>query len=485
MWGRGRRAAGAREQQRFSRLSLAVALAAPLSGVALLAYAPINPVLAADARMVAIGENRVGAVRVALGKSETLRTTRGFVDLVVGDSDIADVMPLTDETLYVLGKKIGTTNVSIYDASKQLVGVIEIEVAYNTPRLASDLSLRGAGAARVESANGRTVLSGDVPDAMEAARAVALARQYGPEVLNHMKVRGPQQVMLEVRFVEASRNAGKDLGINWRVAGERFTAASGTAALASGYTPFGALLGRVLSGGVDADVLVQALEERGLARRLAEPNLIAMSGEKASFLAGGEFPIPVQAEQGRITVDYKKFGVGLTFTPIVLANGIINLRIEPEVSQLDATNSVRAGGVAVPALIVRRASTVVELRDGQSFAIAGLLQSINQETQQQLPWIADVPILGSLFRSASFERKETDLAIIVTPRLVKPARPGERLKTPLDPSVPTNEFEFFLTGQQEIPIAKAGSSRPVAPIHGHILDLPKVRKEANHVVARN
>jgi pilus assembly protein CpaC len=329
------------------------------------------------------------------------------------------------------------------------------------------------------------VLSGDVPDAMEAARAVALARQYGPEVLNHMKVRGPQQVMLEVRFVEASRNAGKDLGINWRVAGERFTAASGTAALASGYTPFGALLGRVLSGGVDADVLVQALEERGLARRLAEPNLIAMSGEKASFLAGGEFPIPVQAEQGRITVDYKKFGVGLTFTPIVLANGIINLRIEPEVSQLDATNSVRAGGVAVPALIVRRASTVVELRDGQSFAIAGLLQSINQETQQQLPWIADVPILGSLFRSASFERKETDLAIIVTPRLVKPARPGERLKTPLDPSVPTNEFEFFLTGQQEIPIAKAGSSRPVAPIHGHILDLPKVRKEANHVVARN
>ena len=231
-------------------------------------------------------------------------------------------------------------------------------------------------------------------------------------------------------------------------------------------------------------MLVQALEERGLARRLAEPNLIALSGEKASFLAGGEFPIPVAAENNRITVDYKKFGVGLTFTPTVLQNGVINLKIEPEVSQLDLTNTVRTASISVPALIVRRASTVVELRDGQSFAIAGLLQSINQETQQQLPWLGDVPILGSLFRSASFERKETDLAIIVTPRLVKPAKPGERLKTPLDPAVPANEFDLFLKGQQEIPVAKAGGARPVAPVMGHILDLPQTRKDVNHVVAR-
>ena len=484
MLGHGRRAAGARGQQRFSRLSLAVALAAPLSGVALLAGSPFNAALAADVRMVAIGENRVGTVRVTLGKSETLRTSRGFVDLVVGDAEIADVMPLTDETLYVLGKKIGTTNVSIYDASKQLVGVIEIEVAYNTPRLASDLAARTAGGARVDTANGRTVLSGEMPDAVAAAKAVALARQYGPEVLNHMKVRGPQQVMLEVRFVEASRNAAKDLGINWQAAGKNFSGVIGTASLASGSTPFGALIGRVLSGGVEADVLVQALEDRGLARRLAEPNLIAISGEKASFLAGGEFPIPVQAEQGRITVDYKKFGVGLTFTPTVLQNGVINLKIEPEVSQLDLTNTVRTASISIPALIVRRASTVVELRDGQSFAIAGLLQSINQETQQQLPWLGDVPILGSLFRSASFERKETDLAIIVTPRLVKPAKPGERLKTPLDPALPANEFELFLLGKQEIPVAKAGSERPVVPVMGHILDLPHRRKDVNHVVAR-
>jgi pilus assembly protein CpaC len=473
-------AARAQARHRFSRLGLAVAIAAPLSGLALLASTPLSSARAADAKLVAIGESRVGAVRVTIGKSETLRTSRGFVDLVVGDPEIADVMPLTDETLYVLGKKIGTTNISVYDAAKQLVGVIEIEVAYNTPRLAADV----AGTARVGSANGRTVLSGDVPDAVAAAKAVALAKQYGPEVLNQLRVSGPQQVMLEVRFVEASRNAGKDLGVNWQAAGRNFQAVVGTASLASGHTPFGALLGRVLSGGVDADVLVQALEERGLARRLAEPNLIAMSGEKASFLAGGEFPIPVQAEQGRVTVDYKKFGVGLTFTPTVLQNGVINLKIEPEVSQLDLTNTVRTASVAVPALIVRRASTVVELRDGQSFAIAGLLQSINQETQQQLPWLSDVPILGALFRSASFERKETDLAIIVTPRLVKPAKPGERLRTPLDPALPANELELFLTGRQEIPVAQAGSTRPVVPVMGHFLDLPHVRKETNHVVAR-
>ena len=216
-------------------------------------------------------------------------------------------------------------------------------------------------------------------------------------------------------------------------------------------------------------MLVQALEQRGLARRLAEPNLITMSGEKASFLAGGEFPIPVQADQGRVTVDYKKFGVGLTFTPTVLTNGVINLRIEPEVSQLDLNNAVRTAGVAVPALIVRRASTVIELRDGQSFAIAGLLQSVNEETQQALPWLADVPVLGSLFRSASFEKKETDLAIIVTPHLVRPARPGERLRTPLHQTQAANDVDRFLLGRTGAPAA-----RPVKA-GGYILESKRAR----------
>ena len=465
---------------RLHRWAVLTALTAPIVGLAILIAAIVTPALA-QVQLVDIGGGKAGAVRVAQGKSHTIQTSHSFIDLVVGDPDIADVMPLTDRTLYVLGKKIGLTNVSVFDASKQLVGVIEVEVSYNTGMIAADMERMAPGSgAQVSSANGRTVLSGVVPDSVTAARAVAVARQHGPEVLNELVVRSPQQVMLEVRFVEASRNAGKELGINVAAVDRNITnpnrrglslaAASGAASLASGGAPFGTLLGNVLSNGVEADILIRALEERGLARRLAEPNLIAMSGEKASFLAGGEFPIPVAGDRDRITVDYKKFGVSLTFTPTVLGNGVINLRIEPEVSQLDYTNTVRTAAVAVPALIVRRASTVVELRDGQSFAIAGLLQSVSQETQEQLPWLGDVPILGALFRSTAFERKETDLAIIVTPRLVKPAKPGQRLKTPLDSAAPANDADLFLVGQQEIPIAKARASGS-APLAGHFLDL--------------
>jgi pilus assembly protein CpaC len=194
-----------------------------------------------------------------------------------------------------------------------------------------------------------------------------------------------------------------------------------------------------------------------------------MSGERASFLAGGEFPVPVASDRDKITVDYKKFGVGLSFLPTVLEDGVINLRIEPEVSQIDPTTAVRTASVAVPGIIVRRASTVVELRDGQSFAIAGLLQSYSSEQQQQLPWLGDIPIIGALFRSAAFERRETDLAIIVTPRLVRPAAPGQRLRTPLDSTVRANDAEFFLAGRQEIPVAGARGST-VVPVSGHILD---------------
>jgi pilus assembly protein CpaC len=465
-----------RSRRRFHRGALALAVAAPIAGAGLLLTAALAPA-AAQARLVEIGESKVGAVRVTQGKSQTLQTSLGFVDMVVGDPEIADVMPLTDRTLYVLGKKLGTTNVSVYDASRTLVGVIEIEVGYDTPRLAADVERSFPGErTRVSSANGRTVLSGTTPDGVSAARAVALAKQYGPEVLNDLKVRGSQQVMLEVRFIEVSRNAGKELGVNWDVVGKRGVARTGfdawaTGLLATGNVPFGAAIGTILGKGFQADVLIQALEDRGLVRKLAEPNLVALSGEKASFLAGGEFPVPVAGDYNRITVDYKKFGVGLTFQPTVLANGVINLKIEPEVSQIDTANSVKTSFVTIPAITVRRASTVIELRDGQSFAIAGLLQSVTSDTQQQLPWLGDVPIIGSLFRSAAFEKKETDLAIIVTPRLVKPAKPGQRLRVPTDDSLPASDADLFLTGKQEIPAGKAATAGLAVPPSGHILDI--------------
>lgn len=480
--GTGRRA---RSGGRLSRIALAVALAAPLAGTALLALGALSP---ARARVLSvdIGESRVGAVKVVAGKSQNLRTSRSFVDLVVGDPDVADVMPLTDRTLYVLGKKIGTTNISVFDAEKRLVGLVEVEVGYDAPRIADAIERASpASAARVGTANGRTVLGGQAADGEAAAEAVAIARTYGPEVVNTMKVRQPQQVLLEVRFIEASRSAGRELGVSLGVDSRDVKGGIGlkqalAGTLVSSHTPFGTALGTILSNGVRADILIQALEERGLARRLAEPNLVAMSGEKASFLAGGEFPIPVQGDLSRVTVEYKKFGVSLNFLPTVLSDGVINLKIEPEVSQLDPTTAVRSANVAVPGIIVRRASTVVELRDGQSFAIAGLLQSYNSHVQEQLPWLGDIPIIGTLFRSAAFERKETDLAIIVTPRIVRPAKPGERLRTPLDGAVPANDLDFFLAGRQEIPTAQARGST-VVPVSGHILDLPA---SPRRVVAR-
>ncbi len=432
--------------------------------------APVSESGVKPLRPQAAGAGRIIAVSVPAGKSRTVRTSSAFVDLVAGDSDIADVMPLNDRSLYVLGKKAGTTSVSIYDGDKKLIGVVEVEVTNNAPQTSADIRSQPSGRqVNVSTVNGRTALGGEVDDAVAATRAVRIARQYGTDVLNNLRVRRPQQVMLEVRFIEAQRSTGRELGVNWNVVGKHINSSIGLGGFPTNNTPFGAVLGRILDRGVQADVLIQALEDRGIARRLAEPNLVAMSGESASFLAGGEFPVPVAAIQGQVTIEFKKFGVGLNFTPTVLQNGVINLRIEPEVSQLDTTNVIRAAGFNLPSLIVRRAATTVELRDGQSFAIAGLLQSINTNTLNQLPWLGDIPILGSLFRSASFQRKETDLAIIVTAKLVKPARPGDKLKTPLDDSQRANDVDYFLFGRTEM--RKAELETRTGAEAGHILEL--------------
>jgi pilus assembly protein CpaC len=237
------------------------------------------------------------------------------------------------------------------------------------------------------------------------------------------------------------------------------------------------MLGRMVSGGTTIDVLLNALEQRGLVRTLAEPNLVALSGDTASFLAGGEIPVPVaQGINSQISVEWKRFGVGLAFTPTVLNGGLINLKIEPEVSQLDPNNqvSIGAGLRPIPAFIVRRAATTIELRDGQSFMIGGLLQNEMRADTEQVPWLGSVPVLGQLFASRSYQRKETDLAIIVTPRLVKAARPGDVVATPLDNTVPANDVDFFATGNAELSRndqrALIGHGIPLA---GHMLDLPK------------
>jgi pilus assembly protein CpaC len=209
-----------------------------------------------------------------------------------------------------------------------------------------------------------------------------------------------------------------------------------------------------LHKGITMDALITALEEKGLVRRLAEPNLVALSGDTARFLAGGEFPVPVPtattAGIPTITIEYKKFGVQLSFTPTVLARGTVDLRVFPSVSELDFANAVTISGFNIPALTVREAETRVELRDGQSFAIAGLLQNENRRQVSQVPWVGSVPVLGALFRSSQYLKKETDLVVIVTPRFVQPAIPGQRLATPFDSRLPSNDVDLFLNGQPEV-----------------------------------
>jgi pilus assembly protein CpaC len=452
-------------------------------GLALTLLAPTG----AQAREIEVGGNRTSAiVKISIGKSESVRTEGAISEVIVSDPEIADAIPLTDRSLSILGKKIGTARVSTYGEGKKLVGVYDVEVSYDTSRLGSELAQRFPNARfRVSSVNGRIMLGGTVPDSVTLDKAMTIAKQFGADVINSVRVNSPQQVMLEVRFVEASRSASRDLGVNWQVVQQQLTntgsngisLAAGIAGTTTGAAPFASFLGSMLGNGVKADVLVKALEERGIVRRLAEPNLIALSGDTASFLAGGEFPIPVASNLGSVTVEFKKYGVGLAFTPTVLDDGLINLKIEPEVSQIDPTTVITLNGVTIPALIVRRANTTVELRDGQSFAIAGLLQAINTTDQSQLPWLADVPILGALARSAAYQKKETDLVIIVTPRLVRPARPGDVLRTPLDGSKPGNDPDLFLLGQGEItkPMERRlkGISDGSHPPIGHILDVRK------------
>jgi pilus assembly protein CpaC len=498
-WGRADRGEKRGNWKRDLALALAFALGIGIAGMAVSARAD-------ESQLVQIGGSaRTKMLTVTLGKSQDVHTDRSFVDVTVGDPEVADVNPLTDHSLSILAKKIGTTRVSVYAEGKKLVGIFDVEVNYDLTRLSNELLRRFPGSTlKASSVNGRIMLSGEVADAATLDKAVTIARQFGPEVINSLSVTQPQQVMLEVRFVELNRSAGRELGVQWNRFGGHSVAnigsgqpaanlpisapSSGTgipvgevaAGVLSGGSPFGFMLGRIISNGANTDIMINALEQKGVARSLAEPNLVALSGDTASFLAGGEYPIPVSGSLGSVNVVFKKYGVGLAFTPTVLSRGLINMKIEPEVSQIDTTHLISvANGIQVPALIVRRASTTVELRDGQSFMIGGLLQNSTNNQVDQLPWLGSVPVLGTLFSSKQYQQNQTDLVIIVTPHLVRPTRPGDDLKTPLDDTLPPNDPDFFLMGKTEVPrhkaIASPAEERIAAagsmPFTGHMLDL--------------
>ena len=441
----------------------------------------------ASARVVKLSDNqRVARLAVVMGRSDTIRVDMPFTEIVVGDPETADVNALTNKTLYVLGRKLGTTNVTLFDENKKLIAVIDVEVTQNLDGMRQALheSLPNA-AIKVRSLNGRVLLEGHVLNSPTAERAVAIAKDFaGDQVTNSMNIEANQQVNLEVRMVEVNRLAGKDLGINWNVtngSGGSYNTGSGVGgglapALSplANVLPFGTILAHVLGAGTNPDLLISALEQKNLARRLAEPNLTTLSGQKASFHAGGEVPVPgvCSTSNGGSTscVVYKEFGVQLDFTPVVLDNGLINLNIAPEVSEIDSANSIGSSF----AFTNRRANTAVELRNGQSFAIAGLLQTVNAKTISQIPLLGNVPILGALFRSSSFQKKESDLVIIVTPRLAVPVGNRQDLHDPLQNPVSSNEAEFFLFGKEEV--SKRELDATYHGQYGHIIDLPKVKQ---------
>ena len=427
--------------------------------------------------------DEVVSLEMTPSKAITIQTNVDFNDVVVGDPDIVDVSPLTNRSLYLLAKKEGRTNVLFYDNARKLVGMVDVDVSLDI----SDLrrSLRSAvPSANINATvvNGRIRLSGTVPDGLTMRTALDIASQYGNgPVINTVRITDAQQVMLQVRFLEVKRDAGRDLGVGWR-AGDTGSGDPGVVigvgggrSLPSGAAPFGTLISKILDTGISVDVVVKALETKNLARRLAEPNLVAQSGETASFLAGGEFPIAVPGSINQPpTIEYKEYGIRLKFTPIVLDDGLINLELEPEVSEIDTTLPVQVNGANAPALITRRTKTTVELHDGQSFAIAGLLQASNMRAQDQIPWLGSVPVLGALFRSASYQKRETNLVVIITPHIVRPSRPGEALHSPLDKDMAANDAEFFLIGTMEVTdetLRGYANGAGVTGAYGHILDV--------------
>jgi len=437
----------------------------------------------------------VQQVTLAPNDTITVRTGKPFGDLVIGSAEMIAVVPLSDQSLFIRGKQTGATNISVYDDNKALVGVIDVRVAADFSEVASAIrSTAPSAQVRVFNSNDRIRLTGTVRDAVELQRVMEIAQSYSAEpVLNQLRVAESQQVMLEVRVIEASRQTGRDLGIGWSGQGRngigKATTSQGitvdddgnlartlgdAAGAATGMQPFGQLIAKVLeiSGG-QIDIVINALEQKGLVRRLAQPNLIAMSGETASFHAGGEVPIQSTVANGATLAtetDYRPFGVRLTFSPVVLDGGLISLKIEPEVSEIDPSISVNGN----PGFISRAASTTVALRDGQSFAMAGLLQSVNAKDVQQLPWLGQVPVIGALFRSTSFLKRESDLVIVVTPHIVRPSKPGEDLYSPLEQTRSSNDVELFALGILEVDkdmLRRFRNGEGVKGPYGHRLDL--------------
>ncbi len=462
-------------------------VAAALTGLSLIGVAVPDGALANGVRVVKKGAS--ASLDVPMNRAVVVESDEPFAELSIANPSIADISSLSDRTIYVLGKSPGLTTLTLLDASGRLITNVDVRVAADVSEFKERLrQILPGEKIEVRTANDGIVLSGTVSSSARLQRALDLAERYAPDrVSNLMSVGGVQQVMLKVRFAEMQRSVSKSLSSSLGVNGGSSFGVNGgvntlnnqpalTNAL-SGNIPAansntGAILFGFNVGSVQVGLLLEALEQKGVVRTLAEPNLSALSGQEAKFLAGGEYPVPVAQEDGLITVDFKPFGIELHFIPRVVDEDIVNLELKAAVSAIDPTNTLELNGLSINAFSRRETSTTVEMRDGESFAIAGLIKDEFLDNAAQLPWISDVPVLGALFRSADYQRSQTELVIIVSAHLVTPTR-GEALALPTDRIKPPSEADLFLFGRTAR--SRSGPASEVAKqdfngSYGYVLD---------------
>ena len=454
-------------------MKMNVFIRACLFGTAI-SFASMAPVAAETLRVMSGSAS--SPLQVPMNRAVVVESDTPFAELSIANPGIADITTLSDRTIYVLGKLPGRTTMTILGPDGKLITNVEVQVTPDVAEFKERLrQILPGEQIEVRTANDGIVLSGIVSSTAKLDRALDLAERYAPErVSNLMSVGGTQQVMLKVRFAEMQRSVSKNLssslamsgtsGKTGLIGGTGNFSSTGAAQGAFGANPTiplsgtaGTLAAGFTAGNLEFAVLLEALETKGVVRTLAEPNLTALSGQEAKFLAGGEYPIPVVAD-GNVTIQYKPFGVEMSFIPRVIDNDQINLEIKAAVSGIDTSISMTSDGFSVNAFKTRMTQTTVEMRDGESFAIAGLLQDDFNDNNSQIPWLGDIPVLGALFRSADYSRNQSELVIIVTPHLVTPTR-GEALTLPTDRVALPSEKDLFLFGRTE---GRTGAAAEVA-----------------------
>ena len=421
-------------------------------------------------------------ISLSSGKSIVLRSDSPIQKISIANPDIADFILMSPQEIYITAKEAGLTNLMLWQDNR-VTAIYDLVVRYDISDLKQRLHeiLPEESDLRVMATNDSITVAGKISNAAALSQALALARSYAPEgkIQNLIQVGGVHQVMLEVHISEMSRQLTKRLGINFAgTDGDNFGVSMlgglsqvvkpsdgvlASEALGFAISPAVDALFRFSTGNVTWTGFIAALQEDGLIKILAEPTLITLSGQSANFLAGGEFPVPVPQGLGTVAIEYKPFGVGLVFTPTVLSENKISIQVSPEVSDIDLSTAIQLSGFVIPGLRTRRASTTIELGDGQSFAIAGLLRESVRTITSKFPLLGSIPILGVLFQSKLFQKEESELIIIVTPHLVKPLD-LENQPLPTDFYVEPNDLEFYMFGMLE------GSAKDSTPAVSGELD---------------